>query len=387
MRISLFFIIYQINFLKQYLFNHIKNLGGWSTNRKLIIFSVDDYGNLRIRNREALYSLRNEGLVVSQRFDCLDNLENTKDLSLLFEVLKSVSDRKGRPAVFTPYALPCNIDFEGMAANDYSKYLFEQLPVTYAKLAEEDFDYKGTWELWKEGIKKGLLAPQFHGREHFNLSIFNDLLASGNKELLSCLRCGCYVTVPAHANYVNGWTAAYAYRNQTEIFEFPSIIESGIKAFREVFGYSPTAFTPPAQHFPPQLDHKLRQWGFNAIDRAFRQNRNFNGKWKKVTHKQGLLSDGLVQIVRNVVFEPTDMRGFNWVDYTFKQVEAAFRMGKPANISSHRVNFVGGIDESNRDEGLAALKALLDKIVRHFPDVEFISGAELGDIISQSIKS
>ena len=40
-------------------------------------------------------------------------------------------------------------------------------------------------------------------------------------------------------------------------------------------------------------------------------------------------------------FEPSEPRGFNWVDYTFKQVEAAFRMGKPANISSHRVNFFG----------------------------------------------
>ena len=373
--------------MRQYLFNHAKNFGGWRTNRKLVIFSVDDYGNLRIRNRKALNSLRNMGLEVNQRFDCLDNLENTKDLSLLFEVLQSARDQNGKPAVFTPYALPCNIDFEGMASNGYREYVFEKLPVTYAKLAREDSDYEGTWELWKEGIKTGLLAPQFHGREHFNLAIFNDLLASGDKELLSCLRSGSYITVPAHKNYDNGWTAAYAYRNQAEILGFPSIIESGILAFREVFGYSPIAFTPPAQHFPPQLDDKLLQYGFKAVDRAFRQTRNFNGKWKTVTHKQGLLSDGLVQIVRNAVFEPTDSRGFNWVDYTFKQVEAAFRMGKPANISSHRVNFVGGINEYNRDKGLATLKALLDKIVRHFPNVEFISSAELGDIISKSLKS
>lgn len=372
--------------LKRELFNHIKNVGGWSTRRKLVLFSVDDYGNLRIRNRDALESLRRGGLEVNQRFDCLDNLENAKDLSLLFELLQSVRDRNGKPAVFTPYALPCNIDFEGIAANGYSEYVHELLPVTYAKLAYEDAEYRGAWELWKQGIELGILAPQFHGREHFNLAIFNNLLASGNKDLLSCLRNGSYVTVPAHSNYTSGWTAAFAYQAQAEIEAFPSIIESGIQAFNEVYGSLPKVFTPPAQHFPPSLDDQLVKWGFKAVDRAFRQTRNFNGVPKKITHKQGLHSDGLVQIVRNVVFEPTDPRGFNWVDYTFKQVEAAFRMGKPANISSHRVNFSGGIDETNREKGLAALKALLKKVVKNFPDVEFISVAELVDIISNERK-
>ena len=163
-------------------------------------------------NRKALYTLRKEGLELSKRFDSLDNLENTNDLSMLFKVLQSVHDRNGRPAVFTPYALPCNIDFESMAANGYRKYVREQLPITYVKLAQNDSDYKGAWELWREGIDSGILAPQFHGREHFNLAIFNDLLASGNKELLACLRSGSYVTVPDHAKYDSGWTAAYAYR-------------------------------------------------------------------------------------------------------------------------------------------------------------------------------
>jgi hypothetical protein len=274
-----------------------------------------------------------------------------------------------------------------MAANGYKKYVCEQLPITYIKLAQEDSAYKGAWELWREGIDSGLLAPQFHGREHFNLAIFNDLLASGNKDLLTCLRSRSYVTVPAHAKYDSGWTAAYAYREQEEVAAFPRIIESGIQAFREVYGYLPAIFTPPAQHFPPQLDDRLKQWGFKAVDRALRQTRNFNGDRKKVTHRLGVQSDGLVQIVRNVVFEPTEPRGLDWVDYTFKQVEAAFRMGKPANISSHRVNFSGGIDETNREKGLAALKALLEKVVKNFPDVEFMSVGELVDTISNIRKS
>jgi hypothetical protein len=58
-------------------------------------------------------------------------------------------------------------------------------------------------------------------------------------------------------------------------------------------------------------------------------------------------------------------------------MEAAFRWKKPANISTHRVNFVGGIDEANREKGLKELKKLLNTIVKTWPDVEFMSTRDL----------
>lgn len=59
-----------------------------------------------------------------------------------------------------------------------------------------------------------------------------------------------------------------------------------------------------------------------------------------------------------------------------KQIDAAFRWDKPANISTHRVNFSGGIDPLNRNFGLSELKKLLKAIVRKWPDVEFISSGD-----------
>ena len=92
--------------------------------------------------------------------------------------------------------------------------------------------------------------------------------------------------------------------------------------------------------------------------------------------------NNLVILVRNVVFEPTEDRGIDWVNYAFKQIEAAFFWNKPAIISSHRVNFCGHIDPKNREKGLNALKQLLKKIVEKWPDVEFMSADELGDLIA-----
>src|SRR5690606_38747233 len=110
-----------------------------------------------------------------------------------------------------------------------------------------------------------------------------------------------------------------------------------------------------------------------------------NGRYQLEKHKLGGGSD-VIELVRNVVFEPTTPRISNWVDFTFKQVEAAFRMKKPANISSHRVNFCGHIDSENRKKSLSQLKQLLQRIVKRWPDVEFISADELGGIISNDKK-
>ena len=88
--------------------------------------------------------------------------------------------------------------------------------------------------------------------------------------------------------------------------------------------------------------------------------------------------------VRNVVFEPAHERGFDWVNYSLKQIETAFFWNKPAIISSHRVNFCGHIDPKNREVGLTALKQLLHKIVNKWPEVEFMSSVELGDLLNKN---
>ena len=163
--------------IKQVFFNNLKNIYGWKTNRKIVVISVDDYGNVRVDSKEARIHMNNDGLKVKSRFDSYDTLETREDLELLFETLSSVTDATGRHAVFTPFALSCNIDFEKMASEDYEHYHYELLPDTYVKLAQQQPKaYEGTWKLWQEGINKGFMKPEFHGREHFNLKVFEEKL-------------------------------------------------------------------------------------------------------------------------------------------------------------------------------------------------------------------
>ncbi len=369
--------------MRQFLFNNIKNLSGWRTNRKIVVISVDDYGNVRLASKKARENLDRAGLKVHARFDAFDTLETREDLEQLYEVLNSARDKHGKPSVFTPFALPCNIDFEAMEEEDYRDYRYELLPETYRKLSTGDPQaYQGAWALWQEGISKGLMAPQFHGREHFNLKVFNEKLAQRDHEVLAALKNRSYTSISGSGYPTIGWTAAFSFSGQEDIETFPEILRTGTDAFEQVFGYRSESFTPPAQQFPLQLESTLRQYGIRHLDKPFVRQRhlgdgNYRREFNSTRHDRRL---GLNILVRNVVFEPTDGQG-DHVGKALRQVEAAFRLRKPANISSHRVNFCGHINERNRAKGLGDLKNLLQQIVRRWPDVEFMAAHELGNLI------
>lgn len=369
--------------MKQALLRNLKNIPGWHTRRKLVILSVDDYGNVRLDSSKARENMDQAGLKVHSRFDAYDALENKQDLAGLYEVLTSVKDNYGRNAVFSPYALPCNINFEKVAEQGYNHYYYEKLPETYQKLAAKDpVAYEGAWELWGEGISKSLMAPQFHGREHLNIKVFESKLAQNDHEVVTALKNRSYTSI-SHSGFPNiGYTAAFAFENEDDQKAFPEILQTGIQAFEEVYGYPPKIFTPPAQKFPKSMEENLSKYGIKALDKPFihkihqgggkyNWEMNFSGKSKKT---------GLNKLVRNVVFEPNNGKK-DHVGLALRQIEAAFYWGKPANISSHRVNFCGHIQQGNRKNGLSQLQELLQKIVKRWPDVEFITTKELCNLV------
>jgi len=365
-------------------FANLKNSFGWKTNRKIIVFSVDDYGNVRLNSKAARANLDKAGMKIYSRFDTLDTLETKQDLEELFEVLNSVKDKNGRNAVFTPFALPCNINFEKVEGNNFQKFEYETLPETYSKLAiEQPEAYFGAWEKWQEGIQKGFLKPQFHGREHVNLSIFNDKLKNKDEQIITALKNKSYTSISDDDYPTKSSFAAFDFWDVSENQNLKSIVIDGLQKFEEVFGYKSNYFTPPVFNIHHSLFPTLKQNGVDFIDLAlYRKEHQGFGKYKKSLNYTGKkTNEGLTNMVRNVVFEPTEDRGIDWVDFTLKQIETAFRWNKPAIISSHRVNFCGHIDEKNREKGLKSLERLLQEIVKKWPDVEFMSADELGNCI------
>jgi hypothetical protein len=366
--------------IKNTVLNNLKNVSGWTSDRKIVVFSVDDYGNVRIDSKKAREAMEAEGLKLNGRFDQFDTLETRQDLEALFEVLTSVKDKNGRHAVFTPFAMPCNIDFERIADTGFKEYHYELLPQTFKKLEELQPEvYSGAWELVQEGINTRIFVPLFHGREHLNLKVFNEMLGRKDKALLTALKNRSYPGFGESGYSTISQMAAFDFWDFDENSEFHAIIRDGLDRFEEVYGYRSDHFNPPAGREHPVIHKTLSECGVKYIDTPLvKHEHQGKGKYKKVFNYTGKKNRyGQVFVVRNVVFEPTDDRGFNWIENTMKQVEAAFRWKSPAIISSHRVNFSGHIDEGNRNLGLGALRELLYKITDRWPEVEFMAANEL----------
>lgn len=371
--------------MKRILLDNLKNLAGWRTAEKLVIFSIDDYGNVRLDSALARDRMVAAGLDMSLRFDRFDALETRQDLEALFEVLSSVSDSRGHAAIFTPYALCANPDFEAMIGTKHS-YRYNSLPQTFELLATTQPDaYDGAWALWQEGIRNGLVKPQFHGREHLNVELIERKLRAGDDTLKINLANYSLAALGDEASMPGvSFTQAFGIWDKSEIKRHREIIVDGLQLFEKVFGFPSLTFTPPGQKLHPELYPFVESLGVRGIDKPLHCVRRLARN--KVAREFNVLGrrrgQGHVSIVRNVVFEPTNNLAFDSVQLALDQVTAAFRWRKPAIISSHRVNFSGHIDRENRRLGLNALKRLLQGIVQHWPDVQFISADELVERVS-----
>lgn len=371
--------------LKKIVSLNAKNLIGWRTRRRIVVFSVDDYGNVRVDSKKARETMNAAGIKAQNRFDRFDALETREDLEQLYEVLQSVRDKNGSHAVFTPFAMPCNINFEKVAESGYREFHNETLPVTFEKQAERYPDaYRGAWDMLREGIDEGLMVSQYHGREHVNLKVFEEKLRSEDPNVIIPLKNRSFTGVHDSGYSTISAMAAFDFSKVGENDRLKEIITDGLNKFEEVYGYRSTHFTPPVYNVHPALYPVLKDGGIRYIDTALvKKEHQGEGKYKTIFNYTGKKNSvGQRFMVRNVLFEPSADENKNWSDYAMKQIEAAFRWNRPAVISTHRVNFCGHIDPENRTKGLNALQELLKQIIKRWPDVEFLAANELGDLVA-----
>lgn len=369
--------------LKQTASNYLKNTLGYRGTRKLIVFSVDDYGNLRLDSAAARKNMNAAGLKNSSIFDKYDTLESRQDFEALFETLSSVKDFKQNNAVFTPFAVPCNLNFEKIRSEGYTNFHNEILPETYAKLeARNPKTYRGTWDLYKDGISLNLLNPQFHGREHINVKTIEKKLLEKDSELLIALENNSCTSLSTAKNECS-YTVSFGYHKFEENVLLAQIIEDGLNKFEEVFGYRATCFMPPSATISSVHHGILARNGIKSIDTYAIKSHNYGENIQKKELRwlgKKVQNYNMIFSVRNAVFEP--LLESIALEKCKKMIDAAFFMNKPAIISSHRVNFVGSVDEALRTESLSELKKLLKWVVKKYPEVEFISMNELQQIIS-----
>ena len=290
----------------------------------------------------------------------------------------------GSPAVFTAVSLVANPDFERIRDADFQSYFYEPFTETLAKTpgCGESF------ELWGEGRRNGVFVPQFHGREHLNVAGWLTALQSGNLEVRKAFDHGMWGFVPTgDFSLPISLQAAFDLVNPDEIPYPATVISNGLKLFERLHGFRASFFVPPNGPLFSELEKVAAEHGIRYMATA-KVHREPGGSGVTKTKFRWLgkrNSFGQRYMTRNCFFEPSSP-GRDWVDTCLNEIATAFRWRKPAIISSHRVNYIGALDESNRDNGLYELKKLLDSIIRNWPDTEFVSSEQLGQMIEGGVQ-
>jgi len=369
--------------LKETFALNLKNIPGGRTRRKLLVIECDDWGGIRMPSAEVYRRLLDENVPFTRtRFNLYDTLADREDLDRLFEVLQSVEDRNGQQAVMTAFTNVANPDFRKIRENGFSDYYYEPFTETLMKYGCDT----STFDTWRKGIDMGIFIPELHGREHISVQFWMKKLKEGDpisrkafKHEFAAISCN------GMPPFMDQFRPEFFFDSEEQIPFLRNSIMTGTDLFERLFGYRSGVFAPSNSVFHPTFEPDLFISGVRYLYvNTFNPVPQGNGKLKYRFSRNGKkTASGLTYYTRNCAFEPT-APGYHGIELTMKQIEAAFRWNKPANISTHRVNFVGRINKANRDKGLKELKYLLDAIIKKWPDIEFLSSAQMLDLVYQS---
>lgn len=364
--------------------NHLKNIVGFNTKRKIVVIESDDWGSIRTRSKEDYDALIRIGLELNKNsYTMYDALESNTDLERLFDVLSSFKDINGRNPVFTPMYIMANPDFDKIKADDFKKFHFQHFRETCKVYNNRE----NIENLITQGMNSNIFIPALHAREHINAPRWLRLLQSGHKGLLESFERQSIGGSWYNGNEIPTHIAALDPQFYHDMEYIKESLNDAVIMFKETFGYQPEHFIEPDVFGPFEIEEVLHKLGIKYLLRAkLTAYSNYNDTTtKKKFHWIGKKNEwGQIYLTRNCTFEPHTNFNHDWVSSCIDEIRTAFFWRKPAVVISHRASYIGSIDENNQINGLNQLRRLLTEITKKWPDVEFMTSMELGNLISES---
>jgi hypothetical protein len=361
---------------------HITNIPGWRTNRKLLVIESDDWGSIRMPSREVYYKLLKKGIRVDKcPYNLYDSLASEEDLQAIFDVLKSLKDKNGNHPVITANTIGANPDFEKIKASDFREYHYEAFTETLKKYPA----HHNSFDIWKQGMKEKIFRPQFHGREHLNVNRWLKYLQNGSEETRIAFDHAMFgistnITTEKRKSYL----AALDFEDYSELDGQKIMLTDGLNLFEKIFEFQSESYIATNYIWHPAIEPVLAEKGVRYLQGSGAQGIPKPGKRMIHHHYLGQQNNlGQSYMIRNCMFEPSLNETKDWVSGCLKEISIAFLWNKPAVISSHRLNFIGFIDENNRKRNLKHLANLLKAIIKKWPEIEFMTTDQLGRTITE----
>jgi hypothetical protein len=276
-----------------------------------------------------------------------------------------------------------NPDFESIKSSSFKLYRYKRINETY-------IEHQGNLDTLysiKEAYQNGTFIPQLHGREHLQVNHWLRALRNGNNETLLAFQNGIFghPSVYGKSSGIHFLSAFHISNKEDLEFASNSVLDAAI-IFEETFGFKSTTFIAPRYIWPLELEGYFKNAGIMSLQGTQVQlipqlnNSNELRLRKRINWMGKKNAKGLEYLCRNVFFEPTQKPNFEWEKDALRRIDTAFYWGKPAIISTHRLNFMGGFSTQNRENTLNRLKLLINQVQKKHKDVVFASSNEILDI-------
>jgi hypothetical protein len=367
-----------INSFTTALRHNLMSLPGWRNKRKILVIESDDWGSIRMPTKEVYNKFISNGFDISgSDYNRLDTLESNDDLNMLFEILQKHKSKTCTKPSITANCVVGNPDFQKIRQSDFQEYFYEPVTETLKRYPGRE----NVEALWKEGNKLGVFHPQFHAREHVNVIRWMNALRERTPEIMFTF--DNETTFSGNGDY--NFMEVLDYNSPADLLTMKESLSEGLDLFEKMFGYRSLSFIPPCYTWNSDVEEVLHKKGVRYIQGLIVQSipTGTFGNYRRKIHFLGSRNNyGQYFLVRNAFFEPSLSKLIDPVSECLNRINIAFRWRKPAIISSHRINYVGSLDEKNRSYNLMLLDELLGRIIKLWPDVEFMTSDQLGNLIS-----
>ena len=367
--------------------NTVLNIPGWCTSRKIVVIESDDWGSIRMPNINAYKILsKNIKEIKNNPYCKVDTLASAKDLAILFEVLTSFKDKNNNHPVITANTVVANPNFFKIKESDFHDYTYEP----FTETLKNYYPKENTWQTWEEGMVAKVFYPQFHGREHVNVSWWLKKLQNNCPDALTAFDLGCWV-IPNHKfqGLTRNIQASYDVTSDKEEIFINNSVQEGLQLFYKLFGYRSKSFIANNFIWSDTIESTLNKNDVRYIQGMKYQKFPLLYSFNKRKMRRRILGSSnaynQLYLTRNCTFEPSQRKNdHDSVKSCLRDIQNAFFWKKPAIITSHRLNFIGGLYEKNRETNIKQLQTLLNLIQIKWPNVEFMTSDQLGDLIVRS---
>lgn len=364
---------------KNYAANHWRNYRNRSTvGRKIVVIESDDWGVNRMPSKISLENMRSQGIMVDKcPYNSYDTFATHGDLERLYNVLSQFSDHMGNQPKVTKNVIVANPDFDRIRNANYLEYMYTTVDICYKNTEMSDQNLK----LFTTAEKNNLVSIQFHGREHVHVERWLSFLRNGDKETLIAFNNGVFgLSTNLVSKRRSSFLAALDCDVEQQVMSKIEAIQDGLSIFEDIFGKSARSFIAPNYSWSRSLEVVFQNSEVRSIQGCNFRNSSLDTSRRNAVF--GLRNDyGQKYLIRNCHFEPTISGVDSCVNRTMAEIKAAFSWGNPAVISSHRLNYVSGLDRMNAESGLKNLNLLFKSILSKWPDVEFMTSDELEKVI------